>query len=541
MLPLQFLGQNLHFAVSLFAALVFFAVFWLYFDAWLGETHKKNKVLLKWAGFLLVSLSFVVQATVIDQSVLGQSLFGNTTSAINEILRLIGFFLIIAGQVTDPMQTVPRVGDLEAELAGRGTQTSAAPALATGNLLGFVYALPLAALAIAVLYWRRATIGLERHLKPVALAFILFFGFELTSLAGLARDTTNPSVYNLVKSFGPLWIVSYIFLLAGSMVLGRWVWRYLTQRFISQLFMIFTAAILIIFLITTLTFTSLLMRNIQNSTLDNLQTASNVLSYALDSKKAQTQANAELTAQNPLIINAVSVKDHDSLVKLTSTFLAAKKQSTLDITDSSGQVLLRAQNPQKWGDSLSSDTLVRRALIGNTESSISTSEGVLAPLMYIKTTVPVRAADNTVIGTATVSLVADNSLVDGIKNSTGLDSAIYSSNVLSATTSTAPDGKSRLIGVKINDKNVTDKVLKHGQTFKGELTVLNRPYLAVYTPLKDADNTVVGMLFIGQPQISLLKTAAHSIEMTFLVSVILLVLAVIPAYLLARYLARQLD
>src|SRR5437868_3630342 len=102
MLPLQFLGQNLHFAISLFAALVFFAVFWLYFDAWLGGGRKQSKDIYKWAGFLLVSLSFVVHATVIDQSVLGQSVFGNTGSAISNILRLIGFVLIILGQLVDP-------------------------------------------------------------------------------------------------------------------------------------------------------------------------------------------------------------------------------------------------------------------------------------------------------------------------------------------------------------------------------------------------------------------------------------------------------
>jgi hypothetical protein len=540
MLPTQFLGQNLHFAISLFAALVFFAVFWLYFDAWLGGKRKKNKGILNPAGFLLVSLSFVVQATVIDQSALGQSVFGNANGSISTVLRLIGFIIIIIAQVTDPLQAVPMVKSLEDELAKRPT-TSATPALAVGSSWGFVYALPLGALTIAVLYWRRATKGLEHHLRPVALAFALFFGFELLSLAGLARNTTNPNLYNLVKAFGPLWMASYIFLLAGSLVLGRWVWHYLTERFMSQLFMILTSSVLIIFLLTTVSFTSLLMRNVQNDTLDNLQTASNVLSYALDSKKAQTGANAEVIAQNPLIAQAISSKDHKALVSLTSGFLQAKKQSTLDITDSAGRVLLRAQDPEHWGDSVSSDTLVRRALIGRATSSLSSTEGVLAPIVYIKSSVPVLASDGSPIGTVTFSLIADSTLVDGIKNATGLDSAIYSNNVLSATTFLAPDGKSRLIGVKTNNGQINNKVLKQGQVFKGELNILNRPYLAVYSPLKDADNSVVGMLFIGQPQVALLKTAARSIELTFLVSVILLVAAIIPAYFVAKYLARQLD
>jgi sensor histidine kinase regulating citrate/malate metabolism len=73
------------------------------------------------------------------------------------------------------------------------------------------------------------------------------------------------------------------------------------------------------------------------------------------------------------------------------------------------------------------------------------------------------------------------------------------------------------------------------------LSILNRQYLAVYSPLKDADNTVVGMLFIGQPEVSILATASYLINLTFIGSVILLIVAIIPAYFVARHIARQLD
>jgi hypothetical protein len=543
MLPLQFFSQNIHFALSLFAALVFFAVFWLYFDAWAARKEKSLKELCKWLGFLLVSISFVFYATLIEQSVLGKSIFGNTSELAANILRLVGYIIIILGQVLDPLQPVPEVKGIEEEFGlGAESDTKSSPAVATASssIFGLVYALPVAAIAVAALYWRRATTGLERHLKPVALGFTLLFCFELTSLASLLRGTDNPTLYNLVRSFGPFWMLSHIFLLAGVIVLGAWVWHYLTERFFSQLFMIFTASILIIFLITTVTFTFLLMRNVQNDALDNLHTAVNVLDYALDSKKAETKANAEVVSQNPAIAQAIGTKDHKALTTLTSSFLKDKKQSSLVITDSSGQVLLRAEDPDRWGDSISSDTLVRRAVIGDTTSTITTKDDVLAPLVYIKTTVPVRATDNSIVGTASVSLVADNALVDGIKNSTGLDSAVYSDKTLSATTFMGPDGKSRLNGVKVSSAGVTNTVLKKGKTFKGQLNILNRQYLAVYTPLKDADNVVVGMLFIGQPQANILQTAGRSISLTFLLSAFMLVLSCIPVYLVTKNLVKQL-
>src|SRR5258706_116417 len=99
MLSLQFIAQNFHFANSLFAGLVFFAVFWLYFDAWGAQTTKNPRDILKWAGFLFVAVSFVVYGTLIEQSSLGKSIFGDTSAVIANVLRLIGYIVIILGQI----------------------------------------------------------------------------------------------------------------------------------------------------------------------------------------------------------------------------------------------------------------------------------------------------------------------------------------------------------------------------------------------------------------------------------------------------------
>jgi len=549
MLPLQFFGQNLHFAIYLVAALVFFAVFWLYFDAWISGKTKSKKEALKWLGFLLASVSFLVQSTVVEQSILGKSIFGDTTLQIAIWLRLAGYLAIIVGELLNPIQKRPQTKSLDEQLAKDSHVETSPPrtinvqavAPAGTTAYGGIYGLPVGALAIAILYWRRATTGLERHLKPVAIAFLVLFGFELTALASLAQSTSNPTLFNIVKPFGALWITSHILLAIAAITLGIWVWRYLTERFISQLFMVFTATIIVIFLLTTVSFTFLLMRNVKDEALDNLQTATSVLSYALDAKKAETQANAEVLSQNAQVASAIAAHDHKSLNSLTSNFLASKKESTLLITNSSAQVLLRGEDPDKWGDSLSSNNQVRKALVGTSSSTVVTKQGVLAPVVYIQSTVPVRDSSGNIVGTVSVGLAADNGFMDGIKNSTGLDSAIYSGNVLSATTFLAADGKTRQVGVKQADKTIDSTVLTHGQTYKGTLNVLNRPLLAVYAPLKDADNNVVGMLFVAKPQSSLLKTAGRSIELTFVVAAVLIVLSIIPAYLMARYLSRQLE
>ena len=75
MLTVQFLLVNFHFVVSLLAALVTFAVAWLYFDAWTGQKDLKQSP--SFFGFLFLSLSFVAQAVLIDQSLFETSFLGS--------------------------------------------------------------------------------------------------------------------------------------------------------------------------------------------------------------------------------------------------------------------------------------------------------------------------------------------------------------------------------------------------------------------------------------------------------------------------------
>lgn len=544
MLPLQFFGQNIHFAINLFAALVFFAGFWLYFDAW--TTERKFKVLVRWLGFLMVALAYLVQSTIIEQSVLGNSSLANISGNLSAILFSLGFAGIILGQLIDPLQKEPEATGLTAEEFADMRSSPTPQKLSAVGAAGLVNPLhwlpPIGALAVCGLYWRRATTGLERHLKPVAIAFALLYVSQMLGLASLWRGTDNPTLSKLVAAFGPLWIAQLVFLLAGSLVLGRWVWKYLTRRFMSQLFIIFTSVTLTIFLLTTVSFTFLLVNNVQKSSLDNLGTAASVLNYAIGSKQSETLADIESVAENPNVVSAVIAKDHNSLNSLTSSYLHDKKQSSLIITSAFGQVLLRADNPNRWGDSISSDTSIRRALIGQSVAGVSSQDGVLAPLIYIKAVVPIRdSTNNQIVGAVEGSLVLDNAFVDGIKQATGLDSSIYAGNVSSATTFTDPDGMTRWIGVKQTDSVVQTTVLKRGQTFKGALGIQNRQYLAVYEPLKDINNNIIGMLFIGQPQVAILQAAGHSVELTFVITACLLVLAILPAYLISKYLARQLD
>ena len=120
-------------------------------------------------------------------------------------------------------------------------------------------------------------------------------------------------------------------------------------------------------------------------------------------------------------------------------------------------------------------------------------------------------------------------------------SSIYGGDKVSATTLLAEDKITRRVGTKESDKKVLDSVLIRGQGFTGTTELLNTPYYVSYLPLRDVDQTPVGMLFAGSPQIVVLQTAGNSIQLTFVVAGILWLLAIIPCYLIAGYIAKQLK
>jgi hypothetical protein len=542
MLDTQFVDLNLHFAINLFAALVAFAVFWLIFDAW--TVRHELKEFLKWSGFLTLSAGFLLAAGA------GNGLIALAT--LSTILRLVGYLVVAAGQMLDPLQPRPVYADSAAlptpmSKAGASKQTTTAkdrgPHAHTGAI-GILtpivsLVLPLAAGLTSILYWRRATTGLERHLRPVAFGFAGFAVFEL--LSGLTSvQTVNPILYRLVAIYGPIWWLSLIVLGIASIILGRWVWKYLTKRLLSQLFMILIAQTLMLFLISTVGFTYLLLHNFQTQTLDNLSIASRVLQYAVISTQSETAAQAESVASNSQVISAVAATDHDTLALALGSYLATHGLTSLTITDGNGAVLLRAADPTRFGDSISSDPLTRRAAIGLPSVSVAVASGVTSPTVTLVAAQPIRDSVGNIIGTVTAGRAITGAFVDGIRASTGLEASVYGGNALAATTLKDPGGGTRAVGVK-ETSDVTNKVIGQDQAFSGTVSFQNLPYLAAVTPLRDVNNVPVGMLLAATPTNSLYDAANQSIHLTFLFVVALIIVSLYPVYRVAKFLARQLH
>ena len=210
------------------------------------------------------------------------------------------------------------------------------------------------------------------------------------------------------------------------------------------------------------------------------------------------------------------------------------------ITDGDGQVLLRAEDPSRWGDSLSGDVLVRRALLGSEAASVEVLPGIGAPSVTMISTVPIMDKQQTV-GSVSAAIDLNQAFVDGLKSKTGLQSSVYGGDTISATTFLAADSVTHLTGTRLVGATIKQQVLNNGSTYSGDLSLAGGKYLGAIVALKDVDNVPVGMLLVAQPQSSVLRTAGRSVELTFALTSLLLVLCLLPAYFVTKGLVGQLG
>ena len=532
----QFILINFHFVLNIIAALIFFMVTWLYFDAWFEHRALKNT--FKIVGFLLLSFSFLVQGASIESSVLASPILSD------EIIQFIGFFLrafgyigIAVGFMLDPLPTVPKTKGLVME-STRGI--GIVPGMGFASVTLIVIVLPLFAGLVGFLHLRRATIGLENHLKPIGWGMYIIALYELALFALRAEGLRSVFLHDLLRPFGPVWILAQILLFIGVLLIGSWVFRYLLKRLLSQIFIIYSCSILVVFIVITVTFTFLLLRSIEKEALGQLETNVKVLNFALESKKAETLSDSVALSQSPLLASLLSTNKQKDIESAASTYLLSKNLSSVAVLNSESVIVAKGEDKEHNGISLSSDPLVLKALEGEEVSSVISKEGIFAPEISIGSASPVTS-DDEIIGTVLVERKIDNAFVDGIKEATGLEVSVYGGDKLSATTLTALDAQARANGVIEDRKEIKDNVLKKGTFYQTSTVILNVPYLASYMPVKNMDGKILGMLFVGRPEITIIQSASRSMQATFLVANMLLIISIIPSYAISRYIVRQIQ
>ena len=252
-----------------------------------------------------------------------------------------------------------------------------------------------------------------------------------------------------------------------------------------------------------------------------------VISSANETTAQKFLQSADLIAEDDDFARAVAEKNTDAAVKLGSVLMKKAGSDFMTITDEKGIVIGRGHS-KKHGDSVTNQETVVIALTG--KPAVAVVAGTEVPFT-IRASFPVMH-DGKIVGSVSIgtSLVT-RAYLDWLKKLSGVNVTIFKGDTRVMTTIMLQDGK-RAIGTKLQSPEILKAVLERGETVYSHNNILGIDYNSAYWPVKDANDKIVGMWFVGMPIDELQRLERIAISNSIWIGVGLLVFQLILSLIL---------
>jgi hypothetical protein len=94
-------------------------------------------------------------------------------------------------------------------------------------------------------------------------------------------------------------------------------------------------------------------------------------------------------------------------------------------------------------------------------------------------------------------------LVDEVQKEKGGTATIFvksGNDFVRVATNVKKDDGSRAIGTVLDPKGKAFAAISKGESFYGEVPILGKPYITGYEPIRDANNQIIGIYYVGYPK-----------------------------------------
>jgi two-component system NtrC family sensor kinase len=337
----------------------------------------------------------------------------------------------------------------------------------------------------------------------------------------------------------------------------------------------FLAVILICGLVATLVGTRLIGTGVIRQAQDKVRNDLNSARVIYQQESVNLKDTVRLTALRFFVKDALL---HNDLATLTQELGKIRKVESLDVltlTDSRGQVLVRLRNPSVFGDSQAADEIVGRVLSRGeviagtvivpkeelekegpelvkqariifipTPKAKPTQQTMQTSGMMMKAGAPIRGDDGTLLGVLYGGNLLNRNykIVDKVKDTVyqgvkyeGKDigtATIFQGDLRISTNVRRQDG-TRAIGTRVSQE-VYDRVLTKGLPWIDRAFVVNNWYIAAYEPIRDIQDTIIGILYVGVLEKKFIDMRKEAIALFLGIACAGMVLALLVSSLLAR-------
>ena len=261
-----------------------------------------------------------------------------------------------------------------------------------------------------------------------------------------------------------------------------------------------------------------------------------------------------LTSERKRLEDSLKNKDYVPISECLNQLRKKYRLDILNVTDPKGVVIIRTRNPGQTGDNQSQDEIIKKALskevtaspqiisrelllregkeladkavieIKPTPKAAKSSKNKETSGMILKAASPILDEDNNLLGVLYGGVLINRNyeIVDRVKemvykgeqykgHETG--TATIFLNDLRISTNVKNKDDLRAIGTRVSEK-VSDAVLKNGKSYIDRAFVVNNWYITAYEPIKNLENQIIGILYVGmleKPYIDI----AHKVMITF--------------------------
>jgi len=352
----------------------------------------------------------------------------------------------------------------------------------------------------------------------------------------------------------------------------------------SQLILYFSIAIIIPTIITSVIGTKLIynqiIRQAEMKTLSDLNSAREIY----NNKILSIESIARQSAARSFIVSSVIAYQRDTLQKDLFEILTREKLDIYTIVDTKKKVICRGRNPVLYGDTINdifvdrvlssrepvsgtdivsaeylmkeSPDLVKQAemkIIPTEKSKPHSTDSLVLETrgMVLKSAVPIFDRNNNMIGILIGGVLLNKNfeIVNKIKHIVHEEeiyrgkemgtATIFNCDVRVSTNVKNNDG-SYAIGTLVSDE-VYNTVISKGERFIGDAFVVNAWYIGAYEPIRNIDNNIVGVLYVGLLKEPFDDLMQNTILIFIGIAVGAIVIIIVVAILLARKIAAPLK
>ncbi|TET75382.1 MAG: HAMP domain-containing protein [Candidatus Aminicenantes bacterium] len=263
-----------------------------------------------------------------------------------------------------------------------------------------------------------------------------------------------------------------------------------------------------------------------------------------------------LTAARESVQEALRKGKQDILLKYLSRVREEYGLDILTLTDSNGKVIVRTRNPEVVGDNQSQDEIVKRSLKGDilaypqiisqeellkegqdlaeqayiefipTPKAAARPENKETSGMMLKSAYPIIDENNTLLGVLYGGILLNRNyeIVDRVKETVYKEEKYKGREIGTATifqhdlrisTNVKNENGERAIGTRVS-KEVNTAVLKEGKAWIDRAFVVNDWYITAYEPIKNINNKIIGILYVGMLERPYIDTT-EQVMLTFTV------------------------